>query len=144
MPIIYNYWAVLGVDIFAVIFWLISFALLASEVAAYQIVYDTGCSYTYDGYCYKKRGLNLLPKRATTNVVTYRNALAAASGLGGLEFLLFIVTLVFTSLYLHRHRTAGGHCMPGTMGTASVRAEPKPVELHQNEQQPTVDQPQPV
>jgi hypothetical protein len=85
MPIIYNYWAVLGVDIFAVIFWLISFALLASEVAAYQIVYDTGCSYTFDGYCYKKRGLNLLPKRATTNAATYRNALAAASGLGGLE-----------------------------------------------------------
>jgi hypothetical protein len=25
---------------------------------------------------------------------------------------LFIVTLAFTAVYLHRHRTAGGHCVP--------------------------------
>jgi hypothetical protein len=87
-PVLYNYWAVLGLDIFAIVFWLISFSLLASEVAAYQIVtYSTdSCAYYYDGYCYKKRDLNFLPKRyATTNVVTYRNSMAAASGLGGLE-----------------------------------------------------------
>jgi hypothetical protein len=88
-PIIYNYWAILGLDIFAIVFWLISFALLASEVAAYQIVtYSANdCYYSYAGVCYYKRSraLENLAKRATTNVYTYRNAMAAASGLGGLE-----------------------------------------------------------
>ena len=90
VPAMYNYWAILGLDIFGVVFWLVSFALLASEVAAYEIVtytYDTSsCNYYYAGVCYKKRSLNFLAKRvATTDVYTYRNALAAASGLGGLE-----------------------------------------------------------
>jgi hypothetical protein len=32
-PALYNYWAVLSLDIFLLIFWLISFALLAAEVS---------------------------------------------------------------------------------------------------------------
>jgi hypothetical protein len=81
--VLYNYWAVLGLDIFAIVFWITSFSLLASEVAAYNI---SSCDYYYYGYCYKKRDLNFLPKRyATTDIVTYRNSMAAASGLGGLE-----------------------------------------------------------
>jgi len=137
VPAMYNYWAILGLDIFGVVFWLVSFALLASEVAAYQIVtytFDTSsCNYYYAGVCYKKRSLNFLAKRvATTNVYTYRNALAAASGLGGLEFLLFIATLAITGVFLHRHRTAGGHCMPGSFAGGAANAEPKPVELQQN------------
>ena len=86
VPIIYNYWAILGLDIFAVVFWIISFSLLASEVAAYQIVtYKfNNCVYSYAGVCYYKRS-RALESRATTNVYTYRNAMAAASGLGGLE-----------------------------------------------------------
>jgi hypothetical protein len=74
-------------DIFAIVFWVISFSYLAYEVASVQIVTYTyyGCSYVYDGYCYKnKRGLDIA-KRATTDIYTYRNAMAAAAGLGGLE-----------------------------------------------------------
>jgi hypothetical protein len=82
LPVLYNYWAILGLDIFATIFWIISFALLASEVASHPIV--TYCTFYYFCYSYKKRDVDLA-KRATTNVVTYRNAMAAASGLGGLE-----------------------------------------------------------
>jgi hypothetical protein len=90
VPAMYNYWAVLGLDIFACVFWIISFSLLASEVAAIQIVTyyssDSCDAYSDAGVCYKKRGLGYLSKRyATTNVYTYRNSLAAASGLGGLE-----------------------------------------------------------
>jgi len=121
-PIIYNYWAILGLDIFAIVFWLISFSLLASEVAAYQIVnYSSNdCIYSYAGVCYYKRSL---AARSTTNVYTYRNAMAAASGLGGLEFIFFVVTLVMTSVWLHRHRQAGGHCTPGR---SAAQTEPKP------------------
>jgi hypothetical protein len=85
-PAIYNYWAILGLDIFAVIFWLISFALLASETAGWSIVtyYYDDCDYYY-GYCVKKRDIAALSKRATTNLYTYRNSMAACSGFGGLE-----------------------------------------------------------
>jgi len=156
-PALYNYWAVLGLDIFACVFWIISFSLLASEVSQYQIVTYTSddCLYYVDGVCYKKRSLNFLAKRvATTNVYTYRNSMAAASGLGGLEFLLFVATLAITGIYLHRHREAGGHCMAGAMETGAVNEEPKPMELQQNsgyngqqqvyQQQPAVYQQQPV
>lgn len=90
----YNYWAILGLDIFAIVFWLISFALLAWEVSVFGWgVYDYGYSgdsscYDYLGYsyCYKKRDVSsVISKRATTDLYTYRNALAAAAGLGGLE-----------------------------------------------------------
>lgn len=88
-PIIYNYWAILGLDIFAIVFWIISFSLLASEVGSYRIVTysSSDCVYSYAGVCYYKRSraLENLAKRATTDVYTYRNSMAAASGLGGLE-----------------------------------------------------------
>ena len=92
VPAMYSYWAVLGLDIFATVFWLISFALLASEVAQYQIVtYNADdCLYEIDGVCYKKRSLDLAKRYATTNVYTYRNSMAAASGLGGLELCVFL------------------------------------------------------
>ncbi|RFU32237.1 hypothetical protein B7463_g4113, partial [Scytalidium lignicola] len=126
VPILYNYWAILGLDIFAVVFWIISFSLLASEVAQYSWVVDsyTSCSYYY-GYCVKKR--DGLQKR-TTDIYTYRNAMAAAAGLGGLEFILFVITLVIFSIRLHRHRQAGGHCMPGPSAAAAEAVEPKPQE----------------
>ena len=83
---LYNYWAILGLDIFAIVFWITSFSLLASEVATYSNLIDSysydDCTLYYYGYCVKKRSLE---ERATGAVYTYRNAMAAASGLGGLE-----------------------------------------------------------
>jgi len=128
LPIAYNYWAILGLDAFGVIFWLISFALLASEVSDYSVG-SASCDYIY-GYCYKKRDL-ALATRATTNVKTYHDSMAAASGLGGLEFVLFVATLVITALWLHRHRQAGGHCIPNAGTTGGITGEPKGVELQQ-------------
>lgn len=95
LPAAYNYWAILGLDVFAIIFWIISMSLLAWEVAAFSWAYGYGYGSSSSGsgdtcytaygysYCYKKR--DVLDKRATTDVYTYRNALAAAAGLGGLE-----------------------------------------------------------
>jgi len=131
VPIIYNYWAILGLDIFAVIFWLVSFAYLASEMGAVKTLYDdyynsyssdysgSNC-YTYsDGvtYCTRKRDLSVFSKRTSAAVTDYQ-VLAAAAGLGGLEFALFIATLVLVSINLHRHRSNGGHCTPGRMDNA--------------------------
>ena len=54
--------------------------------------------------------------------------------------ILFIVTLVFTSIHLHRHRKAGGHSMPGRQNTTTTGAsyDSKPVEMQPNNgQQPS-------
>ncbi|KAH8821484.1 hypothetical protein F5884DRAFT_89154 [Xylogone sp. PMI_703] len=127
VPVLYNYWAILGLDIFAIVFWIISFSLLASEVAAYSWVTNYDYTDCYYGYCFKKR--SGVEKRATTDVLTYRNAMAAASGLGGLEFILFVITLVVFSIRLHRHRQAGGHSMPASAAAAAAaEVEPKPQE----------------
>lgn len=147
LTVAYNYWAILALDIFAIVFWLISFALLGSEIAVYGWGYSyssSSSSYCYAGYCIKKRDVGI-EKRATTNYYTYRNAMAAAAGLGGLEFILFIITLVFTSIALHRHRKAGGHCMPNSVNTGGpVTHEQKDVELQgQGQYAPQAQQTQP-
>lgn len=67
-PAIYNYWAVLGCDIFLVVMWLASFALLASEVGTLMAYYSL------DG---------------VTN--TWASILAAAAGLGGVELYVFLL-----------------------------------------------------
>jgi hypothetical protein len=86
----YNYWAILGLDIFAIVFWITSFSVLAARVATYKIVtYSSDeCTFYYYGYCLKKRSLE---ERATAAAAyTYRNSMAAASGLGGLELYVHI------------------------------------------------------
>jgi hypothetical protein len=85
-PVMYNYWAILGLDIFAIVFWIISFSLLGSEVAAHPIVnYSVDdCLYSY--LCYYKRNID---GYTTKELYTYRNSMAAASGLGGLELYVF-------------------------------------------------------
>ncbi|KAH7321534.1 hypothetical protein BKA65DRAFT_408846 [Rhexocercosporidium sp. MPI-PUGE-AT-0058] len=110
-PAFYNYWAVLGLDAFALIFWLISFSLLASEAAAWSIIthYSDNCAYSTIAYCYKKRALI---QKLSNDYHTYRNAMAAGAGLGGSEFVLFVFTLAFSALAVLKHRSTGGHCVP--------------------------------
>lgn len=102
-PKLYNYWAAMSLDIFMVIFWITSFALLASEVAPYMKGY---CDYYY---CYSLSGTDLV----------VASCLAAAAGLGGLEFVLFSISLIIHSIMMHRHRKAGLHCNPIGSGAAA-------------------------
>jgi len=105
-PTAYNYWAILGLDIFLLVFWLASFALLASQVAAFMSYYSYYSSYSSsysDYYTYSTYD---------AAVITYAAILAGAAGLGGLEFILYIVSLSMHSVMVHRHRKAGLHCMP--------------------------------
>ncbi|GAP85341.1 putative integral membrane protein [Rosellinia necatrix] len=104
-PAAYNYWAILGLDIFHVIFWLISFALLASQAA---LLLDIG-DY-YDFYYYG-------------SAYTILGAIvAAAAGLGGVEWVLYLVALIIHSIAFHRHRKAGLHAMPAKPSSAVVVA----------------------
>lgn len=68
-PHAYNYWAVLALDIFLIVMWLASFALLASEVADFFSI----ASY-YGGISY-----------FDMESEAWLDCMAAASGLGGAE-----------------------------------------------------------
>lgn len=96
VPTSYNYWAVLALDIFLLIFWLISFAYLATEIS-FLSTYTYLCNGGYD---------------ICTVSDLYQACVAAAAGVGGVEFALFIVSLVIHSVMVHRHRKAGLHCNP--------------------------------
>ncbi|OTA68324.1 hypothetical protein K449DRAFT_429165 [Hypoxylon sp. EC38] len=110
-PNAYNYWAILGLDIFLVIFWLISFAILAAQVAAAFVYYKSYSDY-YEGY-YDLSDYD-------TAVTTYAACLAAAAGLGGVEFLLYVISLSIHGVMLHRHRKVGLKAMP--LNSASSHA----------------------
>jgi hypothetical protein len=53
---------------------------------------------------------------------------------------LFVVTLVFTGIGLHRHRKAGGHCTPySSRGTGTTQVQPQGETV-----QPYAEQPAPL
>ncbi|KAF7948934.1 hypothetical protein EAE96_008114 [Botrytis aclada] len=139
-PTLYNYWAILGLDIIAVILWVVSFPILASQIAN-AITVEDSCSSYYYGYCYyykHKRGLGL-QRRAETTWETYKSVMIATSALGGLEFVLFATTLIILGINLHRHRSAGGHCQPGAVAPRHIDLE----EKQQRNVTAPVDQSQP-
>lgn len=115
-PSLYNYWAVLGLDIFLLIFWLISFAILAAQVAP-AFAGTVECDY-YSGYCaaYALDGIGLI----------YASCLAGAAGLGGVQFVLFVVSLSIVGVKVHRHRAAGLHCTPASAATGHHGAATTP------------------
>lgn len=76
---LYNKWAFLALDIFAVTMWLINFSLLAALAS-----YWTNPYYYYDYYHYwntYKRSL----ERRTVTVSEYYGALAGSSGIAAIE-----------------------------------------------------------
>ncbi|KAI1822922.1 hypothetical protein F4861DRAFT_358689 [Xylaria intraflava] len=109
-PAAYNYWAILGLDIFLVIFWLISFALLASQAASLLSI----ASYDYFDpyYSFANDALGI-----------YGVICAAAAGLGAVLWLIYLITLIIHSIALHRHRRAGLPAMAGASAGAPGIAE---------------------
>ncbi|KAI1175573.1 hypothetical protein F4777DRAFT_322790 [Nemania sp. FL0916] len=99
-PAAYNYWAILGLDIFHAVFWLISFALLASQAAIVL---------SYNDYYF-----------GSNAVTIFGSVIAAAAGLGGVQWVAYVVALVLHSIAFHRHRAAGLHAMPGHSASGPV------------------------
>jgi hypothetical protein len=69
----YNYWAVLGLDVFMLIFWLVSFALVAAAVGANADGFTTCDYYTCTTYSLDGGFLTLFA------------CMAAVAGFGGVE-----------------------------------------------------------
>ncbi|KAK0665672.1 hypothetical protein QBC41DRAFT_282560 [Cercophora samala] len=129
-PEAFNYWAILGLDIVLVVLWLCAFAVVAAGIAPWMEYYG-GALYAY----------------TTTYEQAWWTGLAAASGMGGLEFVLHIVSLIIHSIRLHRHRKEGGHSQAGvpwgpapTTGTVQVAQGQQQVVYAQPQQQPVVYQ----
>jgi hypothetical protein len=88
-PKAYNLWAVLILECFEVIVWLIAFSLLA----ALSDTWTVDCSYSpYYGYygCYKKRDLAV--RKRDTDTSTYYGALVASAVMGAIE--LWVINAV--------------------------------------------------
>ena len=130
-PAGYNYWAVLGLDIFLVIMWLSDFAALGVDASAYRGYYS---SYSYSSYYSSYNGY----------VSIWYALMAAGAGLGALELCVFspplnsgrirliplqsilhTISLIIHSIRMHQHRKASLHCRsrpPATLPTAMVIA----------------------
>jgi hypothetical protein len=76
-PAGYNYWAVLGLDIFLVIMWLSQFAALGADASAYRAYYSTHSSRYYSGY-----------------VSLWYALMAAGAGLGAIELYVFFLFFI--------------------------------------------------
>ncbi|KAE8446768.1 hypothetical protein EG329_011673 [Mollisiaceae sp. DMI_Dod_QoI] len=135
-PQFYLYWAHLGFEITTVVFWLTAWALLAQEASAWnafqsaedlenQDIADSGVQ--IDVFPHSKQAIG---------------ATKGAAGLGALTWLLFVITLVVFSFFLHKHRAANGatgfcrsappadvETAPATEEKVPTAAQP-PVELH--------------
>lgn len=80
-PIAYNMWAVLGFEIVLVIFWLVTFALLADYASGLGKAEDHGRSYG--------------GRYTNTKYKSASGCTKAAAAFAALEWVTFIVTLVF-------------------------------------------------
>ncbi|KAK7403776.1 hypothetical protein QQX98_010469 [Neonectria punicea] len=107
-PKLYNYWAVLALDIFLLVFWIISFALLTDQTVFFWSVTSGYCDY-YTCYYGSLSG----------SVLVYGAILATACGLSALEFMFFFISLVMHSIALCRHRRTGLHSNPVNAGVLS-------------------------
>jgi hypothetical protein len=81
-PIAYNYWAILGLDIFLIVFWLISFALVASEAKSYIrfSAEPSDCNFDYRSL-YRRECFQY----QNTSSSTYRNVLRVTAVFGAFE-----------------------------------------------------------
>lgn len=135
-PQFYFKWFILGAESFAVLWWLCSFAGLASWASLLSLVQDLGG-----------------PAR------TVYGACAAGAAFGAFNWIAFCVSLVFYGIGCHRHRMRkagmgggayGGHVETGgaSMGPIGVQqpayqAQPGSYPYQPEQQYPTVPTPAP-
>ncbi|RDW85387.1 hypothetical protein BP5796_03712 [Coleophoma crateriformis] len=112
LPALHNHWALLTLELIGVLLWGAAFPLLATGVAEYSKATTYHCAYYWDGVCYYKDTTGAV-KHATATVKVYRDCMTAAAALGGLEFVLFCITLVALARNLRRQRGAASGTVAG-------------------------------
>jgi len=103
---LYNAYVVLALHILMVIFWIADLGLVANLARLWadpDYTYDYYYSTYYYDYDYYKR--SLAKRTETTTVEAYKGALIAGALFGAVEFVLWLLTLVFVIIYLNRARS---------------------------------------
>jgi hypothetical protein len=143
LPTAYNKYIHLVLECLTVIFWLAAWAALAAVAA----VWSWGGLYGDEISCYEgyicRRGLDLrnLAKRYTESQLDGMiNATKAAAGLGAIEWLLFIGTLISYGIYLHRNRVA---TRDAQLGIGPAGAPQQEIKMQPVVNQYPVQQPDP-
>ncbi|KAI6381332.1 hypothetical protein MCOR25_001264 [Pyricularia grisea] len=125
VPLIYNIWGQLAVEILSVIFWLASWAALAADAAA---IGDYESAYTGRG----RLGLS-------NDFKTGSSCIKASAALGALQWVLFVVTLVFFVMALIRfqkgHTTTTTRVSDPEAAAGSSELKTGPGGLHTTTQQ---------
>jgi len=125
-PVAYHYWAHLPVEFLTTVWWLSTFAVLASEASSLNIFEQD-----IDELNAESDGeVDGLFKGTKTAI----DSLKGAAGIGALEWVLFVVSLVFLVLSVLSHRKTEAAAAPPAAATAQEVQE-VPV------QQPVVQQP---
>jgi uncharacterized membrane protein len=123
-PKLYNCWAALVLEIFGVIFWLSAFATLASWASLGLLTVgslrkrdakkssSSSSSSSSSNDVFGSDYLDNITKEAEERYARYRagwRCAGAAAGLGGIVWILFMITLITYSIFLHRHRKNPGN-----------------------------------
>jgi hypothetical protein len=119
VPLAYNMWAHIGLESLTVLWWLVTWALLASEAAGWDWIDDY-----YTGYTYGIDGGDYYPSDWKAAI----NCVKGAAALGAFEWVSFVVTLVFLGIAVHRTRTTGNSAPPPAFNGDA--GGPPPMEQH--------------
>lgn len=139
-PSVYHYWAHLAVEGLTCVWWLVSFSLLASEASALADLES------YTGFIF------YITYNITGRTRVAIDCTKAAAGIGALEWILFVTSLIFLTISILNHRKTEAAAAPAPAAqTAPVQqvAQQQPVQQPQAvyHQQPGVyqqQQPQPA
>ncbi|KAF2670940.1 hypothetical protein BT63DRAFT_453311 [Microthyrium microscopicum] len=109
---LYNFWAIFAVEIFVLIMWLCTFALIASKVALLNSYtgyiggsYGSGSSGSSSGtICYAGYCVNYKRSLAKRYVDPFSATIYAALALAVVNFILFGVTFTLYTINMFRHR----------------------------------------
>jgi len=110
-PKAYNYWAILAFEIFLFLFWMPTFLFTLFDAFFVDDFLQPQCNREYN---YSTRTSSRVCHDPTTLSKAFGVTLALTGAFAGVLLILYLVSLIVVSVFIGRHRTAGGHCSPGS------------------------------
>ncbi|KAK5992736.1 hypothetical protein PT974_06152 [Cladobotryum mycophilum] len=120
-PHAFNYWAALAFDFFLYVFWLMSFIMMAVGAAERFSMNTMGHASGSDDYWNDYYSRHHHGHKA----IVEASILAAAAGLGAIQFFFFFISWVIDAIVIYRHRKAGLHCEPLKEDPVSLKMAPQ-------------------
>jgi hypothetical protein len=109
-PRVYNYWAVLAMEVLFFAAWVNGFVFASASGFNPD---DGGCLYTYNNSTQTWE----LQCKVISNESLFRaagNSSFALLGFAGSLMILWLVSMIVVSVFIARHRRQGGHCKLGS------------------------------